>query len=375
MCQILLSAEWLLATHGIDNRLPEIDVLRGLAAMGVFTFHVSVIAGFPKRTLPPIGFFGQTWSNVPSIFSFGATGVSLFFVISGFCLALKRLRRAADSIAPGKYARDRFARIYPAYFVAVAFSLLIAELRDMDWSVGEVVTYLVFLQGFTQKWHFSLNGALWSMATEVQFYAMFPLLFAAFARLRLISFLGPITLAVMGFRVGCTLLPSADVVVGGINTATFLMNTLAGRLLDFALGICLAGAWLAHRETVTRLSRVFLSPALVLGVVARSMGPTWLADPALGLMCAVLVGYVVTREFRIDGHAILAAFGRSSYSFFLLHFPILALVAGAGGWISGLSIYRKFYFIAGVGFVVTLILSVVLYRFVEVPCMRYVKSR
>lgn len=352
------------------ERLAQIDVLRGLAAFGVFVFHVSGAAGFPKRTLPPIELLGRTWSNIPSILTFGATGVSLFFVISGFCLALKPLRIGAQSITVRAYAWDRIARVYPAYFIAVLFSWLVAVLRGIDIPIAEVAVWLLFLHGFVQAWHLTLNSALWSMSTEAQFYVVFPLLYAAFARYRAATFLTAVTVAILGFRLLAMSLPGADIIIGGLTTKAFLMNTLAGRLVEFALGLALAGAWTGDREAVSRTCRLLLVPALLFGAWARIYGPAWLPEPALGLMYVVLLGTAVTWRTRLSENNVMAGFGRSSYSFFLLHLPVVSSLADRMTWLNSLGAYSRFLALLLVAFLVTLPLSALLYRYVELPCWR-----
>jgi peptidoglycan/LPS O-acetylase OafA/YrhL len=99
------------------DRLLNIDCLRGLAALEVFVFHVSCAAGFEKRTLPAFRFrYGTV--TLPNFLSLGASGVSLFFVISGFCLALQQWRAKRETLGVdcAPYFRNRFARIVPAYW-------------------------------------------------------------------------------------------------------------------------------------------------------------------------------------------------------------------------------------------------------------------
>lgn len=349
------------------GRLTQIDALRGLAAFAVFVFHVSGAAGFPKRTLPPLELFGRTWSNIPSVLSFGATGVSLFFVISGFCLALKPLRQGVPSIDVRRYALDRFGRVYPAYFIAVLFSWLVAVLRGIDIPIAEVGVWLLFLHGFIQAWHLTLNGALWSMSTEAQFYVAFPLVFAAFARSRAVVFLTAVVLGVLGFRLLAMALPGADTVIGGLTTKAFLMNTLPGRLLEFGLGIALAGAWVTDRQAVARWCRWLLVPGALFGGWARVYGPAWLPEPALGLLYMVLLGLAVTWRTQLDENNTLVGFGRASYSFFLLHLPIISLFADNVSWLQRLSPYSRFFALLVMAFFATLPLSLLLYRYVELP--------
>lgn len=354
-----------------QDRLWQIDVLRGLAALAVFVFHVAGAAGFPKRTLPPIALWGETWAHIPSPLSFGATGVSLFFVISGFCLTLKPLDRGRLYIR--QYARDRVARVYPAYFAAVLFSWLVADLRGIRWSPAEVAAYLLFLHGFIQAWYFSLNGALWSMSTEVQFYVCFPLVLASIRRLQAGAWLFAIALLVFAWRFHVASTETNEV-IGGITKSAFRMNSLAGRMLEFALGVGLARLWLTDRASIFRLSRRLLLPALLVGLLVRMHGPPWMADPVMGVMYVVLLGYAITHFGRFANGGLLASFGRASYSFFLLHLPVVSLIADALPPAADRSPYTHFFALLTLSFASTIPLSTALYRYVELPCWRRLKS-
>jgi peptidoglycan/LPS O-acetylase OafA/YrhL len=356
------------------GRIARVDVLRGLAALGVFVFHASNVLEFPKRVMPPFDLGGWRVDGLPSPFSLGATGVNLFFVVSGFCLALQPLRRAAKAIEPGRYYRDRAARIYPAYALAVLFSAAVATWLGIAWRGAELGTFLLFAQGFVQPWVFSFNGALWSMATEVQFYLVFPLLYAAQVRLgpaRFVALAGMVTLA---WRAGAALTPGADEVIGGITQSAFRMNLLPGRLLEFALGMAVAERLLHDRDRLRTLARRSLLPALAFGIGLRGLGPAWLADPAMGLAYATLLAASVAalRPARDDGLA--ARFGRASYSFFLIHFPVLVLLLhllGGPGALARLGPYGALAVLSCAGLLATLALSSALYLGVELPAWRW----
>jgi peptidoglycan/LPS O-acetylase OafA/YrhL len=350
------------------SRIPQVDVLRGLAALGVFGFHAANVLGFPKRTMPPIEAFGRTWDAIPSLFSLGATGVSLFFVVSGFCLALQPLRRGQARIAPAGYFRDRAARILPAYVLAVLFSAAVASALDVDWTGAQLATFLLLLQGLVQEWVFLFNGALWSMSTEVQFYLVFPLLFAWLARGRP-AFLATVLALTLLSRLAFATMPGAGIEAGGISRSALLMNTLPGRLFEFGLGMALARALLADRDGLRRVARAVVLPAVMFGSWAKGYGPDWLGDPAVGLAFAAIVGCAVTGPpGDTDGYA--ARFGRASYSFFLLHFPILAWLGAMSPWLFALDPYLAFACLAAMGLAATVPLSVALYRGVELPAWR-----
>lgn len=99
-----------------SGRLLSIDLLRAVAAFGVFVFHAFLFAGFDKYSLS-VSIPGLSRAlTMPNFLSLGAMGVSLFFVVSGYCLARSRNRGGSAATTLRGYYVSRPQRIYPAYF-------------------------------------------------------------------------------------------------------------------------------------------------------------------------------------------------------------------------------------------------------------------
>jgi peptidoglycan/LPS O-acetylase OafA/YrhL len=172
-----------------------IDAMRGMAALLVAYFHCRQVAwvglhhfhqamGF---SLEPSVLLGYLTAPI----AWGSAGVSLFFVISGYCIHRSPAARlAADPSyrldAPIFWAR-RFARIYPVLVAALLLTLLfdsislsLPPVNHKILSIGPkaFLISLFSLQGLLAH-PYGSNGALWTLAIEVQFYVVYPLLFAA----------------------------------------------------------------------------------------------------------------------------------------------------------------------------------------------------
>ncbi len=155
------------------------DLLRGIAIISVVVYHAFTIL---FGTFVPWNGWTRNFAEAPSrtlLFcypvSFGWAGVSLFFVLSGFCIHLSFLRSRAFST--GHFFWNRFWRIVPAYFVAlVAFSVLGRLALDNRSGVEQFVSHLLFLHDFFNDTFQGINPSFWSIATEVQLYIMFPAL-------------------------------------------------------------------------------------------------------------------------------------------------------------------------------------------------------
>ena len=374
------------APRAAADRIPDIDWLRGVAALGVFVFHVTVVAGFPKRTLPPFAIAGRIFGNILSPFSLGASGVSLFFVLSGLCLALQQLRAGRARLPAGeigRYFRGRASRIVPAYWVAVVLSAAVtlwASALPARAVAVDTALHLFFLHGFDRTAFLSLNSALWSMATEVQFYLLFPWLFALQGRLGGARFVAVTGLFNLAYRVAVALVPFADGPGNGVSTSALLAYQLPGRVWEFALGMYLAELLLRDTASLRRLFAWLWIPALLFSLWCRGFGPPYLPEMAFGALYTALCGLtLITARGTKPGLARRflqtwgARFGRSSYSFFLLHAAVLlvidVLVPGEPG-----HPYRRALLLFSLGLPITVVAATGLYLEIELPLWKRLRG-
>jgi peptidoglycan/LPS O-acetylase OafA/YrhL len=134
-----------------NNRILELDALRGIAALSVVCFHATM---------------GREEANYG--FKLGVTGVDLFFIISGFVilLTLEKTQKWQDFVV------SRFSRIFPTYWTCVTFtalSILIINYRQIPENIG--VQYLANLTMFQLYFHqIDMDGPYWTMIVELLFY-------------------------------------------------------------------------------------------------------------------------------------------------------------------------------------------------------------
>ena len=149
-----------------SSGFPLLDGYRAIAAFMVLTTHVAFNTG---EILTPV--IGPLMGRMDF-------GVTLFFLLSGFLLYRPWARAAMTATAGpalGTYALRRSVRILPAYWVMViCVLLLLPEIQPVRWQAWAVHLGLlqIYIPGFT------LEGLTqtWSLATEVAFYALLPLL-------------------------------------------------------------------------------------------------------------------------------------------------------------------------------------------------------
>ena len=132
--------------------------MRGLAALMVVVYHYST---WHTQSLG--------YSSTVPLFSFwkGALGVELFFMISGFVIFMT-LGNKSDIT---DFAISRFARLFPAYWVAVVFTSILLFLAPIPGREITLVQLAVNLS-MLQKWLGvpSIDGVYWTLAVELSFY-------------------------------------------------------------------------------------------------------------------------------------------------------------------------------------------------------------
>ena len=120
---------------------------------------------------------GLAWWLYP--LSLGWSGVALFFVISGFCIHYSFLKHVASS--PGKpflkqFFWKRFWRIYPPYLIGLGvFFYLMLRHHDAGATAGNFWSHLLLIHNFGSVTFNGINPSFWSLAVEMQFYLLFPL--------------------------------------------------------------------------------------------------------------------------------------------------------------------------------------------------------
>jgi peptidoglycan/LPS O-acetylase OafA/YrhL len=139
------------------SRLPELDAMRGLAALAVVLFHFNMARSADRSPL-----------------NLGVTGVDLFFIISGFVILLTLERSASLR----EFALNRVSRLYPAYWICVSLTAALA------WAFGRTgASFPGYLANLTMFQRYlgvaDLDGPYWTLAVELCFYAAMALLFAA----------------------------------------------------------------------------------------------------------------------------------------------------------------------------------------------------
>ena len=232
-----------------ERRLDVLDGLRGIAVLLVLWYHVWEISWLPAP-LASLQFIPET----------GFVGVHLFFFLSGFVITYPFVRaRASGRPDPswGHFAWRRFVKIVPSYLlsIAVAFAIGYAATQSTGaptWK--EVLTHLLFVHTWWQQTSGAINGVLWTLAVEVQFYLVFPIVWWCFARRPFATALAMIAIALAwrNWAHACCYLTGFPLMV----------ENLPGYLDVFAFGMLTAWLYMRFGERA-RASRLRVAAPLI----------------------------------------------------------------------------------------------------------------
>lgn len=110
----------------ISSRFEVLDWLRGLSALSVVVYHAVMPWGPHVDRLPDAEAAASAQEWLLYICHCGHLGVPIFFMISGYCISAAADKHRAAQHSLARYAWRRFYRIYPSYWIALAFLGLLA---------------------------------------------------------------------------------------------------------------------------------------------------------------------------------------------------------------------------------------------------------
>jgi peptidoglycan/LPS O-acetylase OafA/YrhL len=297
--------------------LPSLTGLRWVAAFVVFAYHV-------RNT----GYFsGPAQDMMSRVFGPGATGVSLFFLLSGFVLAWSDL--PGRGVVP--FWRHRLARIYPVHLVTLVAALLLARdalpaIRTAD--PQAVVANALLVSSWKADWWQAGNPVSWSLTCEAFFYLLFPVAIPLLRRARADLLIAAAVLLT-------TIVVVGPVLAGAVHLPVFWYASPLTRLPEFLLGVVLArllrtGGWRGAR----------ILPAAILTVAGYAASAAWPSSP-LSTSGFTIVGFALltTALARADvaGQRTFLAtrpmvmLGVLSFPFYMAHLLVVQTIAAGFG--------------------------------------------
>ena len=321
---------------GVAPRIAALDGLRGCAVLMVLFYHFMG----PFTDTADFATKGGLW-----VFSFGWTGVDLFFVLSGFLIT----GILFDAKGSERYFRTfymrRILRIVPLYYGALALIFFVPRFIASPTALrftapfSDQVWYWLYLQNFhrLRGGVGQITGHLWSLAIEEQFYLVWPLVILVLSRRRALQFCGALVVMALSIRVVWVL------VLGELGWGIFWMTHTRLEGLAIGAAIALLARGTRGLDLPRRLAAGVAGVSLLVigwiyaeseyfsigNPILRSFGLT-----AVALLFGSLLVISIERPPRLLASflesRILAFFGRYSYGMYVVHLPVMIMLGLIG---------------------------------------------
>lgn len=332
-----------------EMRLNSLTGLRFIAALIVVLYHISAFL------IPEISRF----------IVLGYTGVAFFFVLSGFVLAWSYRPTTGKRV----FYWRRLVRIWPLHALTTLLAAAYLSVNDGAVSFDRLPAVLLLVHAWNQEWANAFNGVSWSLSAEAFFYLCFPLLAAWLSRFNVRAVLGAAAAIFGAAAVAYSLLFTFS---KAAPWGDLLYILPAFRMVDFAIGVCLAfafrrgwrpkfgataGALIAGGSFVLWEAIVPLVPSIF-----RPETATLLMIPGIAALVAGFAKRDLAGGAGLSSTPVMVRLGEWSFALYLIH----ELVIRAALMLHPLRLHQRVGVSLGV-LAVSIALSALLYTLVERP--------
>ncbi len=353
---------------------PALTGVRALAAFMVFLHHFNPFT-------PQI--FGLYISN---FFKELHIGVTLFFVLSGFLIANRYYFQKNFHFR--NYMLNRIARIYPIYFILTTLTFIGFAIFKDENTVRKLFVYLAnitFIRGYFDDYKFSGIAQGWSLTVEETFYCLAPLFFYTIRKTKTAILIWPLICLITGlFLVYCF---QSIECYGFMKSDIFMfLYTFFGRCFEFFCGIALAIYLSKTTNNIKTKHTTFIGLFIILLCVfaisilgsAESSGLFHPMGICINNFILPLLGISVFYYGLVKEHTIVSnmlssklavLLGKSSYIFYLIHMTVVDLYLKL---LHRTDLNLLHYCIV---FIAINVLSIFLFKYLEEPLHRYIRSK
>ncbi len=350
---------------------PALTGLRALAAYMVFFDH-----------FPPLSKKYSGWLLTAFFHEF-YIGVSVFFVLSGFLITIRYFDNASlDKKWLWNYFKNRFARIYPMYFLVTVITFIYYSYFPNKNVINHNPLYvfianITLTKGFFDQIKTTGISQGWTLTVEECFYALAPAIFLLSSKIKFRYHV------LFFYTTGLLLVAIFSHInfYGFFDSVNFMfVTTFFGRCLEFYIGIQLA-LWYKKgyriripKRNHTVLGVISILATLIVLVLCRgryiergfytlygSLVNNLVLPFGIGILLSGLI-YEKTWLSKLLDTKLFSLLGKSSYTFYLIHLGVLSDL---------LFKYVTFNYI--LSFPVVIVISIALYKLIEEPANKFIK--
>jgi peptidoglycan/LPS O-acetylase OafA/YrhL len=332
-------------------RLTSLDAVRGIASFIVVLCHIHGNLSDQLRER----LSASMWARAVTLFTNGDAAVIIFFMLSGYVLALPFFRHAQPPYL--QFVWKRFCRIYIPFAAAIIIAIFLYPF-DPPTLRAIIGHFLMVGTGHNVK----LDVAMWSLVYEMRISLVFPLLILLCRNTR-IAFVSAVIMLIVSTRI---LVAHADSSPFTVEPFWVTMIWTIRVMPYFIFGILLSKHAAIIKEHMVMRGKVWLllAPLIIFLFPHRgylSIRRDIIYDVAAALM--IILALNAPSVARVLNRSVLQWLGRISYSLYLVHVPILtALFTRFAG--------QPIWLIAITGIVASLLAATVMHSLVEVPAIK-----
>lgn len=341
--------------------IPELDGMRTIAISLVVIGHIHQVAGQ----------WLDSSSQFVQIITGAHFGVELFFVISGFILALPFRQRClgiGKEIKLKDYYVRRLSRLEPPYLLHLIIILIGSFLagRSITDLLPHLLSSVFYLSNFIEGRFSSklLNGVTWSLEIEVQFYVIAPFVARVFY-IRRDSF------RIYTIFVGLMCIFALKYILNHL-FITSIPVTLLEYFQYFSVGFLVADRYAVKVDCIGNIKSDCVAIAAWIGLFILF----YIKPPAQSLFAAILLYFAVYYSLvsiyirQILGNVYIRTIGGMCYSIYLLHMPIIDCLFQHFGTINLTNDILKMTIESIIFGLPVIFISAIFFYFVEKPCMK-----
>jgi len=307
-----------------------IDALRGYAILGVLMVHSA------EFVRPSHAFLRSKMAD-------GSLGVQLFYIASALTLCLSwRFRSAQEGHPTRDFYIRRFFRIAPMFYLAIVLYVLLNGFAPSYWAPNGIKWWFVvltagFLHGFNPETIDSVVPGGWSIAVEMSFYAVFPLL---------MKYIKSIKSAILFLALSLMIWQLSILVYRQIYSnhypadqqylvSSFLFQNFLGQLPVFAIGILACFIFedrTALQRRVVILDGAFALLCLIQLIASRTRWPMHFTSNYIVVSAAFGLFALNLAIFPVKAlvNRFIAVLGEISFSMYLVHVAVIYLLTNIG---------------------------------------------
>lgn len=307
----------------------------------------------------------------------------MFFVVSGFCIHLSYSKSKDTSWI--KFFIRRIFRIYPPYLFALCLFFFVAPWGSIHINerLDQLVTHLSLTHNLFYHTYFGINPSFWSIAVEAQLYLIYPLLFLISRRIGWKKSMFVTLVIELMIRVA----KSYFLMREGPELPLFISASPFGYLFCWCLGAYLAENYRNKKQSPILEKVPFLVALFVVLLSTQFLPSSTFSFLGFSLLGAIAVQRYISGKWKTPlptGSSIknkiwahLSFLGTISYSFYLIHQPIIGQTKSLleKYWKSSIheTPHQSYPFVL-LWYPILLLLSWIMYKIIELPAAKFGKK-